>query len=381
MILKRRDASNAWLPVVQPNFAQPVETLGATYTVRHFEADGADPHYYLIKVFRDPSARIIRKQLSYDVAGTEDAVTTKEHIADFASRVGANIVVNGSAWPVSNLRGVQIKDGVLLQDWEVNGVNGLGGEVLASMSDGSLKIFDEATYSAQDLLDLGVMDTWSHSAALIKDGVTVANSGTYNWSVQSAMNIAGCDGAGNYMFLQSYGISGSAGFTMAQVTALAEDLGFYQAVTLDGGGSAQSLVDGTIVMPSSDGAPRAVPDFIYLNASMVKDALDDGWHDLTLEAGITAMGSNRYRLVKGEGGGRGLLELNINLSSGVAVSGVIATLPIEARPPEFQPLSATSNGGVVASVGVNTNGTITALNGTGFDNTKAIRVYGRVPLD
>lgn len=357
-------------------------TQSATYTIRHYPASGSDPFHYLVKVFRRPTDRLIRKQFAFNTDSPSTAGSTRETIKDFAVRTGANIVLSGSGWDTENIpRGVQIKDGVLLQDWNVH-PTGVGGCVLASMRDGSIRSFVYTEHTAQQMIQLGVMDTWCQGdKPLIRDGVASTDSTTHSWTTQSALHIGGCDAEGNYMFMQSYGVTGSSGWTIQQVIPKLQSLGFYQAVRLDGGGSVQSYVDGTELMTSSDGSPRTVCDAILIKADMIQNPVDNGWQDLTL-AGGTSIGANRYRLVKGNGGGRGMVDIEIHIGSGVAAGGTISTLPLEARPDSSKFILGSSNTNIVGGISVSaSSGNINTLGGVGFDSSKALHISTRIPLD
>lgn len=376
--LKRyNSATSSWEVVGLPLPVTDKADVVPTYTV-DYSPKGSNPaNYYLIKVFKQPGTRPIKKVYSFDTDDPVVAVSNKETLTSFATRKGSSIIVNAGAWTLDNkMRGVQIKDGVIVQSsWEREG-DVLGNFVLASMRDGSMKVYRYPTTAATMLAE-GAMDTWSHSAVILDEGVLEDNSGVPAYTYKTAQNIVGCDINGNYMILQSAGVSGSSGYTMQEIATLAQSLGFYTAVSLDGGGSCQSMVGGTKLLVSSDPSKqRAVPDFISINAERVASQ-SNSW----VYPSHNGTGMVRYRPVFGQGSGRGYVEIDMYINNGINSGGVVFTLPEELRPSSDLRIVGASNTNVGVSLNVLQDGSVAAISMVGFDNTRAIIAYGRIPLD
>lgn len=386
-LLKRYNAATEeW--EVQPKSSEfPLIEVSkpSTYTIDHYPPSGSNPGYYLFKIYRNGNDRILEKRYAYDAEDTASARLNMETLSSMQARTGRTLVFNGGSRGVDEdkLRGVQIKNGIIIQDdWQESpDPTSVGYHLIALMRDGSMRIYDYPTTAAEMIAD-GAWNTWCHTAPYIENGVLRDITGKNGYStVQTSHNVLGCDVDGNYMILQTYGATNDYGFTMQQVQGIVQTLGFHTAVGIDGGGSTQSIANGTWVMESSDGTPRARSDFILVDAIQVENrGRSDKIYFTPLNGTAINPQANWWRLVKGHGGEAGYVEISAQVT-GVDSGEEIFILPDYARPIERYGIPTISNANTAVSLAANPGGNVSVTGISNFDDTKSVRAFGRVPLD
>ena len=172
----------------------------------------------------------------------------------------------------------------LIQDGVQIPTNGDRTNLLCIMDDGTLKHYDASDMTGQDLIDAGVKYSLTAFWTVIEDGLITAEiQSKEDWSnfyqrqviaqdAEKNIYIFTCDGkpenGGNY----SYGMS------MQQVANLL--LNTYHvtfAFMLDGGGSASTVVDGTVLNQVSDNLnrdERYVPFMLYVEDDRPQSVID-----------------------------------------------------------------------------------------------------------
>lgn len=241
-----------------------IQALDFKYDIKQHEQE-----YYVTEI--TPShANTLKKGLAHDVY---DPTAPREGISNFAHRKDAVMAFSASGGlSADGLQGLQVYNGEVLR---LRNKGQRLYETLAYMDDGTLKIIDD--YSDTKDPDLsGVKHTWHFGPYLIKDGVartTFPDFNDHNYLVEQKhpRQAVGMKADGTILIITVDGRSDVApGMDLYELTRLFQEHGCIVAYNLDGGGSAQSFVDGKPLNVYSDGKERNRRDFIYLT----KDAVE-----------------------------------------------------------------------------------------------------------
>lgn len=114
-------------------------------------------------------------------------------------------------------------------------------EILALFQDGSMQVFESDEHTAQEYLDMGVVDTFAFGPILLRDGVI--NADLYDKSNQRYLDAdprmaMGCIEPCHYVILSIKGrTSDSNGAAMHWIAERMKSLGCENALNLDGGGT------------------------------------------------------------------------------------------------------------------------------------------------
>jgi exopolysaccharide biosynthesis protein len=222
-------------------------------------------------------------QVTYYVADVQldDATTVRGAFAN--NEFGENIIENTSAIAADNDAvfaingdyygfrdtGIVIRNGVIFRDAGAR-------EGLAFYRDGTVKVYDETTTSAQQLLDDGVWNTLSFGPAVVENGEIVdgidsveVDTNVGNHSIQGAQprTAVGIIDTDHLVFVVVDGRSPgySAGVTMTGLAQIMKDLGATTAYNIDGGGSSTMYFNGSLVNnPLGKGQERGTSDILYI---------------------------------------------------------------------------------------------------------------------
>ncbi len=224
-------------------------------------------------------------EVTYFVADLRltDATTLRSAFAD--DSFGENIVENTSAIAADNNAifaingdyygfrdtGIVIRNGIAFRDSGARAG-------LAFYRDGSVKLYDETTVTADQLVTDGVWNTLSFGPALLTDGRIPAgiedievDTNFGNHSIQGAQPRTGVGLIDtNHLVLvvvdgRSTGYS--AGVTMTGFAEIFQGLGASVAYNIDGGGSSTMYFNGALVNnPLGQGEERGTSDILYIGA-------------------------------------------------------------------------------------------------------------------
>ncbi|SHH46152.1 Predicted protein [Clostridium grantii DSM 8605] len=219
--------------------------------------------YYVADVVLS-DASYLNSALAKDSFGsniTEDtSVIAENHNAIFA--------INGDYYGFRD-DGVVIRNGVLYRDNPTR-------TGAAFYSDGNMLTYDETEISAEELLDSGVMDTYSFGPILISNGVvtedfedTAIDTNVGNRTIENSNPRTGFGmiEPNHFVFVVVDGRSTgySKGMTLTEFANVFEELGCVEAYNLDGGGSSTMYFMGEVVNdPLGKGDERGVSDIIYI---------------------------------------------------------------------------------------------------------------------
>jgi len=166
--------------------------------------------------------------------------------------------------------GIEIRNGVVYRDEPAR-------TGLAFYKDGSVKVYDETTTSADKLLAEGVWNTLSFGPAMLIDGVVPDNIDSVevdtnigNHSIQGSQPRTGIGiiDSSHYVFIVADGRSSgySKGVTLPEFAEIFKNLGCTTAYNLDGGGSSTMYFMGDVINnPLGKGQERGVSDILYIS--------------------------------------------------------------------------------------------------------------------
>jgi len=142
-----------------------------------------------------------------------------------------------------------LKQGVIIRNGEIKANEPLPAdtrkwpylEILALFNDGSMRTYESDEYTAQEYLDMGVIDTFAFGPILVHDGII--DAGLYDKTVlrytdDEPRMALGCVEPYHYIIVTAKGrTSDSNGVTMHWLAERMKALGCDNALNLDGGGT------------------------------------------------------------------------------------------------------------------------------------------------
>jgi exopolysaccharide biosynthesis protein len=178
------------------------------------------------------------------------------------------LAINGDYYGFRDT-GIVIRNGVVFRD---SGAR----QGLAFYTDGSARIYDETTTTADELVAAGAWNTLSFGPGLVENGAVIdgidsveIDTNFGNHSVQGNQPRTGIGLIGkNHLALvvvdgRSEGYS--RGVSMSEFARIFVGLGAQVAYNLDGGGSSTMVFDGKLVNnPLGRGKERGTSDIIYI---------------------------------------------------------------------------------------------------------------------
>ena len=188
---------------------------------------------------------------------------------------------------------------------------------LAFYKDGTVKVYDETTTTADQLIADGVWNTLSFGPSLLDNGQIASgiedvevdtNFGNHSIQGEQPRTAVGIIDENHLVFVVVDGRSPgySAGVTMTGLAQIMKDLGATTAYNIDGGGSSTMYFNGSLVNnPLGDNKERGTSDILYI-AAVGHDHPDTG-----VRAGPPAprpdpQSSGRRAVADHRGGGRRL---------------------------------------------------------------------------
>jgi hypothetical protein len=238
-------------------------------TFEKFRDNTSLTDYYLTTIPNmDSKGNLIKLEhgFSDDIFNSGSGESAGESARNFAIRGITSFTANASTFDTTTLqpRGMQIKDGVVLQE---NLNNPSNRYFLGIKDDNTLVAYPPATTSAQ-MLDEGCIHALTGFFPMIENSLAVdptvyGSDATINprQAIAQMPNndiiFFSCEGRNNK----------DAGMTYADMIRILLAQGVTFAYNLDGGGSSQTLVRGVLLNnPIDDGGKteRLVPDFLYV---------------------------------------------------------------------------------------------------------------------
>jgi exopolysaccharide biosynthesis protein len=190
--------------------------------------------------------------------------------SEIAEDNNAIFAINGDYYGFRDT-GIVIRNGLVYRDE--------GARVgLAFYRDGSVKVYDETTTTAAQLVADGVWNTLSFGPAIVEGGDIVSgidsvevdtNFGNHSIQGSQPRTAIGVIDTNHLVFVVVDGRSNgySAGVTMTGLAQIMQDLGATTAYNIDGGGSSTMYFNGSLVNnPLGKGQERGTSDILYIGA-------------------------------------------------------------------------------------------------------------------
>lgn len=252
------EAENSTVVATAEEAADPTVTVSTVVT-----GTGDDTVTYYVADVTLTDATQLRSAFANDSFGENITQTTSA----IAEANGALFAINGDYYGFRDT-GIEIRNGVVYRDSPAR-------EGLAFYLDGSVRVYDETTTSAQELLDSGVWNTVSFGPALVEDGAVVdgiesvevdTNIGNHSIQGEQPRTAIGVVDDNHLVFVVVDGRSPgySKGVTMTELAQIMIGLGATTAYNLDGGGSSTMYYDGRVVNTPSNGGERGTSDILYV---------------------------------------------------------------------------------------------------------------------
>lgn len=224
------------------------ETVQTTFTHRFVGASGVIREHYITEIHGGLVPGALIKRLG-NMGGPAHTV---KPMSAFIAETGANLITTGSGWrSTGQMMGLQIANGNLYRGWDTITYDDHGRQALVVMRDGSFRIYDENTPPEQILTDGGYHSfSWGHAA--YRNGQWQDTSGYDTAPLVSARHLIGDTLDGRIVLATFPGITGVGGATYAQALDNLSGYSWNNLFFLDGGGSAQTYVDGFRMVRSSD---------------------------------------------------------------------------------------------------------------------------------
>jgi exopolysaccharide biosynthesis protein len=219
--------------------------------------------YYVADVVLD-DATTLKSAFANDSFGENITQTTSE----IAAAHSAIFAVNGDYYGFRDT-GIVIRNGVVYRDEGAR-------QGLAFYRDGTVKVYDETSATAEQLVADGVWNTLSFGPAIVQDSRIVdgiedvevdTNFGNHSIQGEQPRTAVGVIGANHLVFVVVDGRSPgySAGVTMTGLAQIMKDLGAQTAYNLDGGGSSTMYFNGSLVNnPLGANRERGTSDVLYI---------------------------------------------------------------------------------------------------------------------
>jgi exopolysaccharide biosynthesis protein len=219
--------------------------------------------YYVADVVLD-DATTLQSAFANDSFG-ENITETTSAIAEANNAVFA---INGDYYGFRDT-GIVIRNGVVFRDAGAR-------QGLAFYLDGTVKVYDETTTTAEQLLADGVWNTLSFGPSLLDNGEVAegiedvevdTNFGNHSIQGEQPRTAVGIIDENHLVFVVVDGRSPgySAGVTMAGLAEIMHGLGATTAYNIDGGGSSTMYFNGGLVNnPLGENKERGTSDILYI---------------------------------------------------------------------------------------------------------------------
>ncbi|BCW20466.1 hypothetical protein NtRootA9_31740 [Arthrobacter sp. NtRootA9] len=219
--------------------------------------------YYVADVVLD-NATTLQSAFANDSFG-ENITETTSAIAEDNNAVFA---INGDYYGFRDT-GIVIRNGVVFRDEGAR-------QGLAFYRDGTVKVYDETTTTAEQLVADGVWNTLSFGPSLLDNGQVAAgiedvevdtNFGNHSIQGEQPRTAVGVIDDNHLVFVVVDGRSPgySAGVTMTGLAEIMQGLGATTAYNIDGGGSSTMYFNGSLVNnPLGQNKERGTSDILYI---------------------------------------------------------------------------------------------------------------------
>ena len=215
-------------------------------------------HIYVADI-QTSSAQYLKTAFAEDTYGRNITAPTSEIAEEHEAILAINGDYYGARWS-----GYVIRNGILYRDEESDDA------ALCIYADGTMKIIDQNSYTAEELIEDGVWQTLCFGPGLIENGeIIVSEEDEVGRAKASNPRTAiGEIAANHYLFVVSDGrTDDSEGLSLRELAEFMLRLGAVTAYNLDGGGSSTMVFNGLVVNNPTAGmsiSERSVSDIVYI---------------------------------------------------------------------------------------------------------------------
>ena len=230
------------------------ENVKITYT--QYTSNGTTIHVADVQL---SSAEYLKTAFAEDTYGKNVTEATSE----IAEAHDAILAINGDYYGVQE-KGYVIRNGIVYRD------KAGASDVLCIYADGSMKIVDPSTVTAQELADQGVWQAFSFGPGLVENGeISVSlDSEVGRAKASNPRTAIGVIDELHYVFVVSDGrTDDSEGLSLYELASFMDQLGVQTAYNLDGGGSSTMVFRNQIINNPTGGfgdREREVSDIVYI---------------------------------------------------------------------------------------------------------------------
>lgn len=230
------------------------ENVKITYT--QYTTNGTTIHVADVRL---SSAEYLKTAFANDTYGKN----VTEATSSIAEAHDAILAINGDYYGVQE-KGYVIRNGIVYRDKAGDS------QVLCIYADGSMKIIDPSTVTAQELVNQGVWQAFSFGPGLVEDGeISVSlDSEVGRAKASNPRTAIGVIDDLHYVFVVSDGRSSdSEGLSLYELASFMDQLGVQTAYNLDGGGSSTMVFRNQIINNPTGGfgdREREVSDIVYI---------------------------------------------------------------------------------------------------------------------
>lgn len=248
---------------VSAEIAQTYTNENFSYHIHHVYHPAKPLEYWVTTI--TPKDRKARMHMMKKAFG-HDVFSSRERLSTFAERKNAVIAINASGFhPDGRVKGLQIRNGRVYQGYE-DGLRFY--ETAVIYRDGTLDIVEGRNTDPQQLVKKGVVHSFHFGPWLVKDSIPRPKGEKISLlTKKNPRQAIGQKPDGTVVIITVDGRSSrSEGMDIYDLARLFISLGCKVAYNLDGGGSAQTVIDGKALNHYSDGKERPVPDFLYFTS-------------------------------------------------------------------------------------------------------------------
>lgn len=243
------------------SYTSDSSTIGIS-TVTTGSGDSTVTYYVADVVLQD--ATTLQSAFANDSFGENITETTSA----IAAANNAVFAINGDYYGFRDT-GIVIRNGVVFRDEGAR-------QGLAFYRDGTVKVYDETTTTAAELVAEGVWNTLSFGPSLLDNGAVAAgiedvevdtNFGNHSIQGEQPRTAVGIIDSNHLVFVVVDGRSPgySAGVTMTGLAEIMQGLGATTAYNIDGGGSSTMYFNGSLVNnPLGENQERGTSDILYI---------------------------------------------------------------------------------------------------------------------
>lgn len=167
----------------------------------------------------------------------------QERVKDMCKRSNGIVCINGGRFNDTTGYGSDIPKGTLIKDGKIIWSDTASATSLIGFNKDNKLVLTEST--AQDAIDMGIRDALEFGPFLIVNGKTLQYESAAGGYDRAARVAIGQRRDGVVLFLVTEGVH-TNGPTLVEVIELLKKYGAYNAANLDGGTSAQLVVDGEL---------------------------------------------------------------------------------------------------------------------------------------